>query len=309
MPHTCIDLGRLEKIEDLRSVWRNEASGFSKWLAEEENLALLGKTIGIEDLSLLETESQNGDFRVDLLCKDESTGNRVIIENQLEDSNHDHLGKIITYASGKDAKTIIWIVKHARNEHASAIKWLNEKTPIDVSFFLIEMELWKIGNSKIAPKFSIIEQPNNWEKNTIGESNLSELERLQLRFWQHFKDIAPQLLKGFTIRSACPQCFFDLSIGNSQVHVNLRIAKQKREITAGLYFRNCKEVYSKYIKNQSKVEAILGEKILATEGNKDCTIRTVKKMDITKESNWTPAVKWLCEEANNWKEVYEKFDL
>ena len=144
------------------------------------------------------------------------------------------------------------------------------------------------------------------KKNTIGESNLSELERLQLRFWQHFKDIAPQLLKGFTIRSACPQCFFDLSIGNSQVHVNLRIAKQKREITAGLYFRNCKEVYSKYIKNQSKVEAILGEKILATEGNKDCTIRTVKKMDITKESNWTPAAKWLCEEANNWKEVYER---
>ena len=164
MSHTCIDLGRLEKIEDLRSVWRNEASGFSKWLAEEENLALLGKTIGIEDLSLLETESQNGDFRVDLLCKDESTGNRVIIENQLEDSNHNHLGKIITCASGKDAKTIIWIVKLARNEHASAIKWLNEKTLIDVSFFLIEMELWKIGKSKIAPKFNVIEQPNNLEK-------------------------------------------------------------------------------------------------------------------------------------------------
>lgn len=157
MPHTCIDLGRLEKIEDLRSVWRNEVSGFSKWLAEEEILSPLGKTIGIEDLSLLETESHNGVFRVDLPCKDESTGNRVIIENQREESNHNHLRKIITYASGKNAKTIIWIVKHARNEPASVFKWLNEKTPIDVPF-LIEMELWKIGNTKIAPKFSIIEQ-------------------------------------------------------------------------------------------------------------------------------------------------------
>lgn len=135
MSHTCIDLGKLEKIEDLRSVWRNEATNFSKWLAEEENLALLGKTIGIEDLSLLETESQNGDFRVDLLCKDESTGNRVIIENQLEDSNHNHLGKSITCAFEKDTKTITWIDKHARGERASAIKWLNEKTQVDMFFF------------------------------------------------------------------------------------------------------------------------------------------------------------------------------
>ena len=309
MSHTCIDLGRLEKIEDLRSVWRNEASGFSKWLAEEENLALLGKTIGIEDLSLLETESQNGDFRVDLLCKDESTGNRVIIENQLEDSNHDHLGKIITYASGKDAKTIIWIVKHARNEHASAIKWLNEKTPIDVSFFLIEMELWKIGNSKIAPKFSIIEQPNNWEKNTLSESSLTELGRVQLHFWQFFKDVAPKYLKGFTIRRAYPQSFFDLSIGSAQVVISLRVSKQKKEISACLYFKSCKNLYSHFVKHISDIEKMLGSKALMTEKDKDCVLRVVKRIDITKENNWTSATKWLCEEANKWKEVYEKIAI
>lgn len=307
MSYTNVELGQLVKIDDLRSVWKNEATHFTKWLAEENNLALLAESIGIEELSLLETESSTGDFRVDLLCKDEATGNRVIIENQLEDSNHDHLGKIITYASGKNAKTIVWIVKHARNEHASAIKWLNENTPQDVAFFLIEIELYKIGDSKIAPKFSIIEKPNDWEKTNNPDVALSELERLQLSFWQNFKAIAENELSGFTLRTPSPHCGFNLSIGNSQIHINMRIVKQKKEVTAGLYFKNCKETYTEFIKHKDEIDTILGAKTLATEAEVDCTIRVIKSIDITKESNWNTAAKWLCEQAEKWREVYEKF--
>lgn len=118
------NLARLEKVPDLRVVWKNEALNFTRWLAEEENLALLGETIGA-DLELIETESSIGSFSVDIFANDISSNRKVVIENQLEASDHDHLGKTITYASGKDAQTIVWIVSRARDEHAQAISWLN----------------------------------------------------------------------------------------------------------------------------------------------------------------------------------------
>ncbi len=152
--YTEIALGKLKKIEDLRSVWKNEATDFTRWLSQEQNLLSLGDAINM-DLELDGVESSVGEFRVDIVCREKDTTNRVIIENQLEPSNHEHLGKLITYASGKEARVVIWIVKTAREEHAKAIEWLNEHTDID--FFLIEMELWQIGDSEVAPKFSIIE--------------------------------------------------------------------------------------------------------------------------------------------------------
>lgn len=133
-------LGRLEKITDLRSIWKHEAKEFTPWLAKEENLELLSETVGI-DIVLEEQESNVGDFSVDLYATEEGTGRKIIIENQLEETNHDHLGKIITYASGKDAEVIIWIVKKARDEHRKAIEWLNQHTDENSAFFLIEIEV------------------------------------------------------------------------------------------------------------------------------------------------------------------------
>ena len=113
-------LGTLSKISDLRSIWKHEARDFSKWLTEEKNLELLGQEIGI-NISLIKTEAESGDFSVDILAEESETGQKIIIENQLERTDHDHLGKIITYASGYDAQTIIWIVKEFRNEHKSGL--------------------------------------------------------------------------------------------------------------------------------------------------------------------------------------------
>lgn len=127
-------LGKIKKITDLRSVWSNEALDFTKWLAKEENLSLLGEAIGI-DLSLEEEESSVGNFHVDIFASESGTDRKVIIENQLEETNHDHLGKIITYAAGKDAQVIVWIVKKVRDEHLQAIEWLNQHTDSNIGFF------------------------------------------------------------------------------------------------------------------------------------------------------------------------------
>jgi len=128
----AISLGRLEKI-GLREVWLDEAADFTPWLARPENLRLLGETIGI----VLECEAQEkevGPFRADILCKDTTTGSWVLIENQLERTNHTHLGQLLTYAAGLDAVTIVWITQRFTEEHRAALDWLNEKTEEGINF-------------------------------------------------------------------------------------------------------------------------------------------------------------------------------
>lgn len=111
-----IALSRLEEIKDLRTVWPHEALDFTPWLSQDDNIALLADAIGL-DITVDETESSVGDFNVDIFASETGTDRKIIIENQLEDTNHDHLGKLITYASGKSANVIVWVVKHAREEH------------------------------------------------------------------------------------------------------------------------------------------------------------------------------------------------
>lgn len=155
------NLGILEEIEDLRKVWPKEASDFTPWLAA--NIGRLSKAVGI-DIDIEETESAVGDFNVDIFAVDADTGRKIVIENQLEATDHDHLGKLITYASGKAADLVIWIVKKAREEHRAAIEWLNSHTTDDIGFILCEVKLYHIGDSDIAPAFVVIEQPNDWAK-------------------------------------------------------------------------------------------------------------------------------------------------
>ena len=143
------NLDKLERRE-LQDVWPHEALDFTPWLSEDANLRMLGDAIGIE-LELIETESSVGSFNVDIFAREAGTSRKVVIENQLKETNHDHLGKAITYAAGKSAEIVVWVVARARDEHRQAIEWLNEHTDDDVAFFLVEIELWSIGGSLPAP--------------------------------------------------------------------------------------------------------------------------------------------------------------
>ena len=157
------NLGRLEEIRDLRNAWPHEALDFTPWLAEDENISILGDAVGME-IAVDETESAVGDFSVDIMATEVGTGRKIIIENQLEDTDHDHLGKLITYASGKSADIVIWVVKRAREEHRSAIEWLNNHTDENIALFLVEIKLYQIGSSDIAVKFEVVEKPNDWTR-------------------------------------------------------------------------------------------------------------------------------------------------
>jgi len=229
---TMKQLGKLEKIEDLRSIWKHEAKDFTPWLAEEENLSLLSEAIGI-DMVLEEQESNVGEFSVDIFATEESTGRKIIIENQLEDTNHDHLGKIITYASGKDAEVIIWIVKRARDEHKQAIEWLNNHTDDKCAFFLIEIELWRIGKSEPAVKFNIVERPNDWAKNMKKSSSLTQGGALKLNFWQQFVEYNQSNNGVYAKSMPTPDAWIGKSIkGIPGTSVNLVVTKDNCRIEA-----------------------------------------------------------------------------
>ena len=140
----------------------------------------------------------------------------------MEQSNHDHLGKVITYASGLDAKVIVWIVKEAREEHRSAVEWLNNNTNKDINFFLIEIHAYKIGDSLYAPKFEIVEKPNDFIKTGKTQSGSGDLNKSQserLIFWTRFNEIITERGKPFNIRKASTDHWYDIAIGTSAAHI------------------------------------------------------------------------------------------
>ena len=170
-------IGRLRRVS-LREVWPHEALDFTPWL--EENIDELNSVIDLS-LSVVAREQSAGDFSVDLVAEAESVG-RVIIENQLERSNHDHLGKLITYLTQIGAKAAIWIVSDPRPEHISAISWLNESS--SASFYLLKLEAVRIEDSLPAPMLTLIVGPSE-EIRQAGETKkeLAEGEDLRRRFW------------------------------------------------------------------------------------------------------------------------------
>jgi len=155
----------LEKLSrvDVREIWTNEAVGFTPWLAKEENLQMLGEAIRMQ-LVLEGREKLVGMFGADLIARDVHTGQLVLIENQLERTDHGHLGQLITYAAGLKAVSIVWVSSLFTDEHRAALDWLNEITDTSIAFFGLEMELWRIGDSATAPKFNLVSKPNMFSK-------------------------------------------------------------------------------------------------------------------------------------------------
>lgn len=302
-------LGKMTRITDLRSVWPHEANDFTKWLAQEENLALLSDAIDIE-LELEERESSVGSFNVDIFAKEVGTNRRVIIENQLEDTNHDHLGKLITYASGKGAEVIIWVVKRARDEHRQAIEWLNQHIDSNIGFFLLEIELWQIGDSMKAPRFNIVEKPNDWSKTMKTIEGLSDTDLLKLEFWTGFNDAMSnndEFKHHFRARKASPQHWYDLSIGSSAYHVCLTINTQKQCIGVDIYIDDDKELFAQFKSHKDEIAAMLNSEVEWREAKKASRFCISTDINPKKRENWQKAYNWLLEKAIIYKEIASKF--
>ena len=306
------NLDTLKKVE-LRKAWPHEALDFTKWLSEEPNLALLGSEIGIE-LELIETESSVGSFNVDIYAQEAGTGRKVIIENQLGGTDHDHLGKVITYAAGKGAEVVVWVVARARDEHRQAIEWLNQHTDSDFGFFLVEIELWSIGDSLPAPRFNVVEQPNEWTKAVKLIEGLSETDRVKLSYWTKYREVAqasPEFLKTFNPQKPSKDHWSSLSCGTSAYRISLLIDTQHGRIGIEFYVPDDKEIGHKAIENADLFVERIGLTAAPFDAKKASGLRFYKEGCKIKgnESAWPGFIAEQLKWALSMRQVIDELEL
>lgn len=306
-----VNLSKLEEIKDLRTVWPHEALDFTPWLSQDDNITLLADSIGI-DITVDETESSVGDFNVDIFASETGTDRKIIIENQLEDTNHDHLGKLITYASGKSADIVIWVVKHAREEHKAAIEWLNNHTDDNVGFFLCEIKLYKIGNSEPAVKFEVIEKPNDWTKEVKKSESINETQQLRYDYWVAFEDYAfknPTFAKNFKKRKPSKNHWLNFSIGSSACHIAVSQIKQRNELDVELYISDDTELYNSLYENKTDIELTSGLSFDWRElpDRKASRIVLEKSVQLENKNAWESQFEWLVGVMVKMKTTFSKY--
>lgn len=299
-------LGQLEKV-DLRDYWKNEASDFTPWLSNEENIKVLGEAIGME-LEVVGQEEAVGSFRADILCKDTLTEKYVLIENQLEETDHKHLGQIVTYAAGLDAETIIWIAGKFNEQHRAAIDWLNSKSEENINFFGIEIALYKIGESPAAPMFDIVAKPNDWSKTVKGDVKRADLSdhRLFLQeYWQALKSYVESTKATFKMQKPLPQHWTNIAVGRSYFHISASVVKRDNFIRIELIVdgakskENFKILLDKYeVDSRDKIDKnIIWDEL---PDARVCSIYIKKEVDVTNKKDWNNQHEWF-------KENIEKF--
>lgn len=305
-----MELSRLTKLP-LRTIWKHEALDFTQWLALPENLELLAETIGV-DLINAETEVGVGQFNVDILAEDEN-GHKVVIENQLESTNHDHLGKLITYASGLQAEVCIWVVARARQEHEQAINWLNENSTEGANFFLIEVEAWKIGDSLPAPRFNIVAKPNDWAKTikrqSSGANKITDLKLQQQEFWEKLREYGEQNAKLVrSWRKALPQHWYNIGIGSTRAKLAAKVNTQETYVGLELYIYKDTDLFYELQSKKDKIEASLGYELDWQElpERKASRVIVIKSGDFQDKNQQDELVAWLVQKADEFTKVFRK---
>ncbi|MEY9532865.1 DUF4268 domain-containing protein [Sinorhizobium fredii] len=296
-------LGRLEKVS-VRDIWLTEAQHFTPWLGRPDNLAILGETLSME-LEIEAQEKNVGPFRADILCKDALDGSWVLIENQLERTDHAHLGQLLTYASGLHTVTIVWIATQFTEEHRAALDWLNEITNEKFKFFGLEVELWRIGDSPAAPKFNIISKPNEWSRSVgqaarrIETDALSETKALQLRFWTQLQE---RLKNHANLRpqKPLPQNWYVFRIGRSGFHLGTSINTRENRIGVELYIQHesAKAFFGLLLRERKQIEAEIGLKLEWQELPNRTACRVVhywSGVDPFDEARWPEYLDWMID--------------
>lgn len=301
-------LGRLEKV-DLRAAWVSESSDFTPWLAQAENLKLLGETIDL-DLELEAQERAVGPFSADILCRDTASDDHwVLIENQLERTDHKHLGQLLTYAAGLKAATIVWIAERFTEEHRAALDWLNEITGERFAFFGLELELWRIGNSPPAPKFNIVSKPNDWARTiqsstTASGGELPEIKQIQLQFWIAFKNYMEQKRSFVRCQKPSPQHWMVHPIGRSGFQLDSIASSWSSEtgtadpvIRAELSMgdKHAKIYFTMLSAQKDAIERDFGQPLVwhNPQDRRACKIYVRQPADFTNPEKWAEQHEWL----------------
>lgn len=308
-------LGKMQRVA-LREAWPNEAQSFTPWLASEEGLELLQDALGM-DLEVEATEKFVGPFKADILAKrtDTADDHWVLIENQLERTDHRHLGQLLTYAAGLDAATIVWVAENFAEEHRAALDWLNEITSEKFEFFGLEIELWQIAGSPPAPMFNIVAEPNDWTREVKqgAESQISDLKQQQQRFWQVLRTKLIEQKSKIRPQKAHPQHWADYAVGRAGVWLCATVNSSKKYVSLELSLRGpaAKPWYDELYAQRAKIdEQIPGLSWQRLDGKKQSKIVLyLEGSDPTNETLWPIQHDWLVGKLELFRQVFQPLAL
>lgn len=289
------ELGVLKQVA-LREAWDHEAHRFTPWLYK--HLDLLGDAIGMR-LEPVEKEAQVGRFSADILARDTDNENhRVLIENQLQGSDHDHLGKIVTYLGGRDARTAIWVAAGFEEEHLSAFQWLNEHTHEDCAFFAVRVKAVRIDDSRPAPQFEVVARPNHWERRRRHEARkgLSARGQLHKSFWEYVTASDPESWAGVP-PSALRNLYW--SGGEEGAWASLRLCVFCTLESVGI-FLGCKPKVA--VEQADSILQPLADRLSkrldAEMGKGPFYYERRRPADIADRTQWPELARWLTEKLN-----------
>ena len=293
------ELGRLVPETNLRSVWPDEARDFTPWLARPENLEVLEDALGLT-LEVEGTEHGVGPYRADIVCRDDE-GRRVFIENQLEATDHQHLGQLLTYAGGLDGRVMVWIARRFTDDHRAAIDWLNTNTRDGVEFFAVEIQLWRIGASGLAPRFNVVCRPNAWRQKVDDPDPVDGSRARHLRFWTGFAEHVAQTGQAFRTRKPSGAHWSDVSIGRTGIQISM-VNRWGRDSLFMIYIQGAgKESYFDQLFAEHKG---LVERTLAPfgsiawremKGRRSAIIQVARAIPPDDEASWSTVYGWFCD--------------
>lgn len=304
-------LGTLTTIS-ATEVWGHEAHGFTPWLAE--NLNLLSDALQIDELELQGTELSTGDFRLDILAED-SIGNPVIIENQFGATDHKHLGQLIAYiASRAKPTTTIWVAERFKDDHRAAVDWLNANTGEDFSFFGVEIEALRIGDSDPAPFFNVVAKPNSWTKGAGRSSSAvsgDEPQRHHNRraFWAAFGEYLKTNDPRFAIRTPGREHWHSFGLGRSGFGINALITPQKSRIGVELYIQSDPEKigFRQLMAQREQIEMEMRSQLewhelLGKKGSR--IVAYLAGVNAFDEAQWPEIQEWLLSMMKKFKTAF-----
>jgi len=295
---------------DARKVWTNEALDFTPWLAKPENLQQLGEALEIE----LEVEAQEhsvGPFRADILCKQVGTNHWVLVENQLERTDHTHLGQLLTYAAGLDAVSIIWVSTQFTEEHRATLDWLNRITDDIVNFFGVELEILRIGESDPAPRFNVISRPNQWSKTVAAAGNSwasGETAQTHLAYWTAFKEALSERDSTLRAPKPIPQNWVGLSPFNRiGFSISTATNKEKNRLSVDLYIggKSADGFFRALLPMKEAIEAQLGPLVWHDGAVQDRrVIKYLEDANPTVREDWPRQHRWIADNMEAFTRVF-----
>lgn len=304
-------LSKLQRVP-LREAWKHEATDFTPWLAETDNLNTLAESLGLDDLELVATEHWVGEFKLDILCTDGT--DQVIIENQLEKTNHSHLGQILTYAAGIGAKKVIWVAESFRPEHIAALEFLNQNTTDELNFFGVEVELWRIDDSPLAPKFEVVAKPNEWAKTgreqAKAAAQASPIKQQQLKLWQELVKKLGTESPHIKPQKPLPQHWLNNSIGRAGFNLNPTVNSRDERLGVEVYIHHAesKKMYQELLEKRAEIEQALGFELDWQElpDAHSCRIATWRTgSPIHDEDQWPNYLTWYVERLTKMNAVFK----